>query len=199
MNYKNINDYEILYLVSEDKDSNYDILFQKYLPIIKSISSKYFPFASSHGAEYQDLVQEGFLALNNAITTYKDNEKTIFYTYACVCIERHLVTYCRSLASQKHQILNVAIPEDLYSYNLIKDNSEISNFFEFHPMELYSFIRKVMYSFDLITRCVFELRFNGFSYLEISQLLEISVSTVDSRLSKARKIMQRSYKDTIKN
>ena len=56
-----------------------------------------------------------------------------------------------------------------------------------------------MYSFDLITRCVFELRFNGFSYLEISQLLEISVSTVDSRLSKARKIMQRSYKDAIKN
>ena len=107
MNYKNINDYEILYLVSEDKDSNYDILFQKYLPIIKSISSKYFPFASNHGVEYQDLVQEGFLALNNAITTYQDNEKTIFYTYACVCIERHLATYCRSLAAQKHQILNM--------------------------------------------------------------------------------------------
>lgn len=199
MNYKNINDYEILYLVSEDKDSNYDILFQKYLPIIKSISSKYFPFASNHGVEYQDLVQEGFLALNNAITTYQDNEKTIFYTYACVCIERHLATYCRSLAAQKHQILNMAIPDDLYSCNFIKDDSEVSSFYEFHPLELYPFIVKVMYSFDLVTRCVFELRFNGFSYLEISKLLEISVSTVDSRLSKARKIMQRRYKDVIKN
>ena len=199
MNYKNINDYEILYLVSEDKDSNYDILFQKYLPIIKSISSKYFPFASNHGVEYQDLVQEGFLALNNAITTYQDNEKTIFYTYACVCIERHLATYCRSLAARKHQILNMAIPDDLYSCNFIKDDSEVSSFYEFHPLELYPFIVKVMYSFDLVTRCVFELRFNGFSYLEISKLLEISVSTVDSRLSKARKIMQRRYKDVIKN
>ena len=199
MNYKNINDYEILYLVSEDKDSNYDILFQKYLPIIKSISSKYFPFASNHGAEYQDLVQEGFLALNKAITTYKDNAKTIFYTYACVCIERHLVTYCRSLSAQKHHILNIALPDELYSCTLIRDNSEISNFFEFHPMELYPFISKVMYSFDLITRCIFELKFNGFSYVEISQLLDLSISMVDSRLCRARKVMQRCYKDAIKN
>lgn len=199
MNYKNINDYEILYLVSEDMDSNYDILFQKYLPIIKSISSKYFPFASNHGAEYQDLVQEGFLALNKAITTYKDNAKTIFYTYACVCIERHLVTYCRSLSAQKHYILNMALPDELYSCTLVRDNSELSNFFEFHPMELYLFISKVMYSFDLITRCIFELKFNGFSYVEISQLLDLSISMVDSRLCRARKVMQRCYKDAIKN
>ena len=66
-------------------------------------------------------------------------------------------------------------------------------------MELYPFISKVMYSFDLITRCIFELKFNGFSYVEISQLLDLSISMVDSRLCRARKVMQRCYKDAIKN
>ena len=191
MNYKNINDYEVLYLVSEDMDSSYDILFQKYTPIIKSIARRYFTFASRHGVEYQDLVQEGYLGLNSAITTYRDNVKTIFYTYACLCIERHLYTYCRSLSAQKHQILDTAITDDLYSYTLIEDTSEFSTFFKFSPLELQSLIFECVYSMDLGTRCVFELRFNGFSYSEISQLLDLSLSSVDSKIYKARKLLKK--------
>ena len=43
-NYKTINDYETLYLISEDMDSSYNILFEKYFPIIKSLAKKYFSF-----------------------------------------------------------------------------------------------------------------------------------------------------------
>lgn len=199
MNYKNINDYEVLYLVSEDMDSSYDVLFQKYTPIIKSISRRYFSFASTHGAEYQDLIQEGYLGLNNAIVTYRDNGNSIFYTYACLCIERHLYTYCRSLAAKKHQILNTAITDDLYSCTLIEDTSEFCTFFRFYPLELQSLLLKCIYSMDLDTRCVFELRFNGFSYYEISQLLDLSLSTVDSKISKARKILKKSLQVYFKN
>ena len=56
-----MNDYEVLYLISEDMDVSYDILYQKYLPIIKSLAKKYFRFASLHGGEYQDLIQEGYI------------------------------------------------------------------------------------------------------------------------------------------
>ena len=48
----------------------------------------------------------------------------------------------------------------------------------------------VFNSLDLDTSCVFELRFNGFSYREISQLLDISISSVDSKLSRARRFMK---------
>ena len=35
MDYKDYNDYELIYMVRENDDSSYDILFQKYIPIIK--------------------------------------------------------------------------------------------------------------------------------------------------------------------
>lgn len=95
-----MNDYEVLYLISEDMDVSYDILYQKYLPIIKSLAKKYFRFVSLHGGEYQDLIQEGYIGLNSAIVNYRDDINTMFYTYASICIERHMRTYCRSLSAQ---------------------------------------------------------------------------------------------------
>lgn len=191
MNYKAINDYEILYLVSEDMDTSYDLLFQKYLPIIKSISKKYLIFVKKHGAEYQDLIQEGFLGLNNAILSYRDNANSIFYTYACLCIERHIFTFCRSLSAQKHQVLNMCVSEESYLPTIIKDDSEESNFFQDFSFDLQNIIIQGLYSLDLQTRCVFELRFNGFSYREISELLCLSISTIDSKLCKARKFLKK--------
>ena len=82
MDYKDINDYEILYMINEDKDGSYDILYRKYLPIIKSIASKYVLLVSQVGGEYQDLIQEGFLGLNNAIVSYYDSMNTLFL-YLC--------------------------------------------------------------------------------------------------------------------
>ena len=103
-------------------DSSYDILFQKYTPIIKSIARRYFTFASRHGVEYQDLVQEGYLGLNSAITTYRDNVKTIFYALSLISVNHllyHYVTYnSSSLISTKnidsivHQYKATAIVED---------------------------------------------------------------------------------------
>ena len=50
----------------------------------------------------------------------------------------------------------------------------------------------IMYknSFKFLDSNIFELRYNGFSYKEISQLLDISFSCVDSRLCKIRKSLQ---------
>ena len=191
MNYKNINDYERLYLVRENMDDNYDILYQKYLPIIKTIAGKYAPVASQCGSEYQDLVQEGFLGLNNAIINYRDDFNTIFYTYACICIERQVSTYCRSLTSQKHQILNLSVSDQEQFYYYAKDPSDYGNFSESTSWELEKYLFQKSYCLDLDTRCVFELRFNGFSYKEIAQLLDMSKSSVDAKILKARKFLRK--------
>ena len=189
-NYKTINDYETLYLISEDMDSSYNILFEKYFPIIKSLAKKYFSFVSNREAEYQDLIQEGYLGLNSAIVSFNQDSNTIFYTYACLCIERQMCTYCKMLAAQKHETLNSAVSEDKYSTNFIVDFSDDANFFDHTDNDIQNLLQCCFNSLDLDTSCVFELRFNGFSYREISQLLDISISNVDSKLSKARRFMK---------
>lgn len=190
MDYKDINDYEILYMINEDKDGSYDILYRKYLPIIKSIASKYVLLVSQVGGEYQDLIQEGFLGLNNAIVSYKDSMNTLFYTYATICIQRQICTYCRNLSSKRNQVLNFSFPDNDYSCNLIEDTSYYSNFVQSLDYELIQLLFQKTYLLDLDTRCVFELRFNGFSYKEISILLDMSLSSVDKRMFQARKMLK---------
>lgn len=191
MNYKTVNDYEVLYLVSEDMDTSYDILYQKYSPIIKSIANKYFSFAQQLGVEYQDLIQEGYIGLNSAIVSYRNDADAMFYTYASICIERHIRTYCRSLSALKHQILNFSFPDDEYSSNVVPDKSYFGSFFQSTSKELIQEIFKSSYTLDLDTRCVFELRYNGFTYKEIAQLLDLRLSAVESKFSKARKFLKK--------
>ena len=42
MQYKDINDYEVLYLIGENQLEEKDIIFKKYKPILISISQKYY-------------------------------------------------------------------------------------------------------------------------------------------------------------
>lgn len=191
MDYKIINDYEMLYLISEDKDISYDILYQKYLPIIKSIARKYFNFASRYGAEYQDLIQEGYIGLNSAIVNYRNDNSTIFYTFATICIERAIRTYCRSLSALKHQSLNFAVSDSEYSFNVIPDQTFFGKFFQTTSKELIDIIFLASYMLDLDTRCVFEMRYNGFNNKEIAKLLDLTLSSVESKICKARKFFKK--------
>lgn len=101
MDYKKVNDYEVMYMISENDDASRELLFKKYLPIVSKISSKYLAFAKKLGIEFDDLLQEGMIALNSAISNFDDSNGVLFYTYASVCIERHIITYCKRANNKK--------------------------------------------------------------------------------------------------
>ena len=197
MNYKNINDYEILYMIKEKDDYAQNIIYEKYLPVIKKIASKYINFVVNRGADYEDLVQEGTIGLSKAITGYRDDQNAMFYTYACLCIERHINVFCRDISSKKNEILNSC----LYSEDVI--NCQGSKYQYSNPEEVnieqlnYQEFIKCKNYFDIDKSSILELRYNGFTYKEISQLLDISISTVDGRLSKIRQTLHRLGKNII--
>ena len=51
--------------------------------------------------------------------------------------------------------------------------------------------------FDIVESNIFELRYNGFSYKEISKLLDIPVSTIDGKLCKIRRILKETLNNTL--
>lgn len=186
MIYKNLDDYNLLSQVKNDDDLSVDILIKKYEPIIVGVAKKYYPIVKYQGADMNDLIQEGRIALLKAINAY-EAEDALFYTYVSVCIKNHLITYCRRLSSSKHRALNYSVGEE-YSYN-IKDET-------FEPVEYLcgkrfdNLVISEMHELKFVDSCVFELRFNGFSYKEISELLDMSLSSVSRRLCKIRKSLQ---------
>jgi len=197
MDYKYVNDYEVLYRIEEKDDYAEDILYKKYYPAIKNTVIKYLPLVKNKGLEIDDLIQEGYLGLSNAIRTYRDNQNVLFYSYACLCIERQISTCCRRASSRKQEILNNSYFDDYIFNNLAND-------FEYNSLDnigdnisAYEDFIEYKSMFNFIDGCVFELRYNGFSYREISELLDLSISTVDGKLSKVRKTLHSVVKKTI--
>lgn len=187
MDYKKMNDYEILYMVKENDEYSRNLMFKKYEPIVKNIASKYYTMFKNNGSDYEDFVQEGFIALNKAINCYNQDSDALFYTYATLCVNRQIITYCRNLTSKKHFLLNSSVRDEM-----LYDISSSVNYIENYVDEIINeeeFIN-IKNMFSIKHSSVFELRFNGFCYKEISELLDIPISTVDSRLGKIKKILQ---------
>ena len=197
MNYKDVNDYEILYLIGEKDEKAEEILFAKYRNLILKIAMKYLPFVSSRGAELDDLIQEGYLGLYSAIRNYQMDNSTIFYTFALVCIERQMRTYCKKLGSTKQEILNRSYSLDVPLENAKDPLCNVIAKEEESPFDkivLSDYIEKLVSfknSLPFLNASIFELRLNGFSYQEISTLLDIPRVKVDSILYKIRMILKK--------
>ena len=61
MKYKEQNDNELLYLVSENSEEAKEIIFKKYKPIIEMKANKLKDVAESCGYDINDLIQEGMI------------------------------------------------------------------------------------------------------------------------------------------
>jgi len=196
MDYKNINDYEILYMINENNDDATNFMVQKYYPIVKNIASKYYQKVMNKGVEFQDLIQEGNIGLFNAINGYNAKFNTLFYSYACLCIERRLTVFCRGLCSKKSEILNNCYYSDDLFANYISNGISDQDKYIDERFRQEEFIRYKNY-FNILDSSIFQLRYNGFTYKEISELLDISISTVDGRLSKIRRVLHKHGKNFV--
>lgn len=193
MDYKKLNDYEVVYMVRENDEEAREIIFNKYIPIVRRIASDHLSLAKMARIEYEDLVQEGLIALNEAINKYNEHSGVLFYTFLCVCVERRILTYCRKMNSSKHYLLNTSL-DDEYIYS-VSDNDVFEAYFNEINLERKFVSFKNL--FDIVESNIFELRYNGFSYKEISKLLDIPVSTIDGKLCKIRRILKETLNNTL--
>ena len=79
--YKEYNDYEILYMISENDDDTYELLFKKYYPLILKYAKKYKRSFKRFGYEIDDILQIGYISLYKAARKYKYYSENMFYTF----------------------------------------------------------------------------------------------------------------------
>lgn len=197
--YKNLNDYEQLYLVCENDEYAREEIFNKYKPIIVSIAKKYLTY-SNNRFDLDDLVQEGYIGLNRAISTFNEKENVLFYTFSVVCIERQIKSYYRQIKTLKNYhfynsySLDMEI-DDMILSDIIEDKSILNSpTFFLDNSYLEDEIIKFKHSLDFRTSLVFELRYNGFKYREIAALLDISIGIVDASIHNCKEKMKKFLK-----
>ena len=197
--YKNLNDYEQLYLVCENDEYAKEKIFNKYKPIIVSIAKKYLTY-SNNRFYLDDLIQEGYIGLNRAISSFDDKENVLFYTFSIVCIERQIKSYYRQFKTLKNYhfynsySLDMEI-DDMTLSDIVEDKSILNSptlFLDNSCLEeeLINF----KHSLDFRTSLVFELRYNGFKYREIADLLDISIGIVDSSIHNCKERLKKFLK-----
>ena len=111
MDYKEYNDYELLYILNENEDAS-EILYTKYKGLIIKIANALINKFTHVGFEKNDLLQEGYLALYSATKTYDAMGSVTFFTYACKCIANSMLSILKKNNNKKNHILNNSI-----SYN----------------------------------------------------------------------------------
>lgn len=194
MNYKEYNDYELLHYIAENNEEANSIMFQKYEPFIHSTAKKMMKYTHNSGLELNDLIQEGMLALSDAIHNFSEHHETIFYTYAKTCIERRMLSTIIASNRLKHRILNESI-----SIESTNDNGEITNIeyllknnednpeniilTEEYEEELLKAAKKNLTQFELQ---VLELKINGFQYKEIAEILDKDPKSIDNALQRIK-------------
>jgi RNA polymerase sporulation-specific sigma factor len=188
------NDYELLYLVSENNEDANEIFYKKYKPLIEIKASKVFPIIKNKGYELNDLIQEGMIGLSQALNDYKEQKDVTFYTFANVCIDRQILSFVRNVNRQKHKVLNESISMDS-SYdnngnplmNSIYDDKNSNPEDDLVSLETSSELKEKIYQeLNEKQKEVFDLRMQGFNLMEIASLLNISRKSVEGILSRIR-------------
>ena len=203
MDYRELNDFELVSYVRENSEEANELLYDKYKPLIEKNARRLLKYCNYNGLELNDLIQEGMLGLSRAIDTFNDSKEASFYTYAKKCIERKQLSAIISSQRQKHKLLNESVSFEMYDKeetevktvdSWLIDNSynpETVMFDYENSHELIERIGKILTDFELQ---VFELKLAGFSYIEISEILDKDKKQIDNAIQRIKAKIRDSLK-----
>lgn len=166
-----------------------EYLLKKYKRIVLScVESYYLPWA-----EKEDLIQEGMVALYNAIKGF--NYRYPFPSFAKTCVTRKLYSVIRLQNSLKHKLLTNAVCLNKPVY----DNGNRTLFDTMpgknaDPCDLISeiderkwIVNQARKNLTELEKQVLKLYLNGLSYRDIADTLNLKPKTVDNALQRAKR------------
>ena len=190
--YRELDDNELLFMVEENHDY-YDILLEKYKPLIFKISKKYLNLGKKIGYELEDLIQLGNLGLLEAMRYYRQNKNILFYTFIMRCIENKIKTEIKYQLTNKRKMLSETISYDQIVegtdrplIDFIEDKDAINPYEEMIEQEIEENYIKFIQSLPIEVAVAFEMRIDGFTNKQISKFLEIDDKTITRSIQFAK-------------
>ena len=198
MDYRELNDNELVYLCAENNEDAINLIVNKYKNCILMILKEYLKEYNIIGVEVADLYQEGLIGLMHAIHSYNPTRDVLFYTYANACIRTSLMSAIRQTFRQKNRILNYSYSLDKifeYSgdnfYEILKDESYEPNKLLLSSEDENELINKLKSKLSKSELAIFELRLKGLSNSEIAYLIDKDTKYIENSLFR----IKRKYKE----
>ena len=198
MDYRELNDNELVYLCAENNEEAMNLIVNKYKNCILMILKEYLKEYNIIGVEVADLYQEGLIGLMHAIHSYNSTRDVLFYTYANACIRTSLMSAIRQTFRQKNRILNYSYSLDKIFedsgdnfYEILKDESYEPNKLLLNSEEESELINKLKNKLSKSELAIFELRLKGLSNGEIASLVDKDTKYIENSLFR----IKRKYKE----
>lgn len=191
MDYRDLNDYELVSYAYENNEDANNILIKKYEPLIYSTASRMLNSCSYIGLDKNDLVQEGMIGLNHAVNFFNEQRDITFYTYAKTCIERRMISTIVAAKRLKHKFLNESISlniedEDISFDKILKDNNSNPESIVIDIEQTEELINKIKSSLTEFELQVFELMVSYFKYIEIAEILDKDKKQIDNAIQRIK-------------
>ena len=156
-------------------------MVEKMMPSIRKIASH----CVCPGFEYEDAVQEGVIALFDAVEHYCEDRGTSFSVYATICMRNAMYTASRSARCLKHRILNQSLSVDQVQQELICEKAGPEQMIEINE-RFHHTMQGIATRLSGRERQVLLLFLEGASYAQIADHLQISLKSVDNALQRVR-------------
>lgn len=198
MDYKDINDYEVLYMIKENDDDAVELLYKKYKPVIDKKIYKWNSVLKKLGISTMDVRQELYLAFTKAVNKYSEENDTLFYTYVNILLDGHIKNIIKSASKKDIQIDCIVYSDDdeeISLLDMIKDDT-------YGPEQnidvasLMKICRDFSTTLNFEQSIIFEMHIAGFKNTEIAQVVnksKVNVSVEIGRiLKKLKKVLGKS-------
>lgn len=142
-------------------------------------------FKSLIGIENDDLYQEGMLGFVSAVYSFDSSRDVSFSTYASTLSTRKMLSAIRKLNSSSNLPLRsyVSIEDEQNLFSDIPSPEEAVLFAE-EISEITAFAED---NFSKTEKKVFKLSILGLSYMEIAEILDCSVKSIDNAVQRIRR------------
>jgi RNA polymerase sigma factor (sigma-70 family) len=193
------NDDELIYMIHQGSGIARKMLFDKYYPIISQLISKAVFNPAYFKVDYDDLINNGIVMLTNAINNYRP-ENGYFYSYIKMLVVTETKGYMRRFLIKQHDLIEISYDHysnddnDMSLLNFIPSNDFYSAPSDFYVLKEGIERFATTPSLTPLEKRIFMLKNEGYSYLEIATMHNLTAKDIDNIVQKVRREIK-----TIKN
>lgn len=157
-------------------------LVEEYLNIVPYIVNKYINLNGDVDMQYDDLIQEGNLALCKAASKYDGTVK--FNTFAEVIIKNNLLSYCKK---SNKKIKTVDLPTGNTIEEILVDPEEMTDkFFNSENLKIIKNVKKEYSGIVLKGIEAIELKMQGYAGADIAKFYDVKPNYISAWIAKAK-------------
>ncbi len=181
---------EIIKKAKETDEEALEIIYKELNPFVKSMALKYF----LAGADRDDVIQEGMIALFGAIQSYDETKSTDFLPFAKRCVDLRIKTAVKNSLRKKHSPLNesVSIENEELAFLLSSDFNPEDEYIANESYEsLMLDLKNHLSPFEYSVLCLLN---SGLNYKEIALSMDKEPKMIDNAIqrikAKAKKMLK---------